>query len=191
MRCPATKACPAPPRPLQPTLHQTRLLNFFGTFANDTEGRDAATTEDRCNFIAVLLDPLVNLTAAKDHSARWWVGASSLACVSDHALPACGWAAHCSPALRKPAAPVHCRRRFCQLVHALVGNLPQDFEPSDALNAVLGKLEEAMLVGGGRAPGCTARGGSDAALCADPFGYVANRAVLIPGLRCRPAGPAG
>ena len=63
---------PQPAR-VQPTLSQTRLLNFFGTFANDAEGRDAATTEDRLNFIAVLLEPLIELTGAKDHSARWWV----------------------------------------------------------------------------------------------------------------------
>ncbi|PRW59671.1 ARM repeat superfamily isoform 1 [Chlorella sorokiniana] len=90
----------------EPTLSQTRLLNFFGTFANDAEGRDAATTEDRLNFIAVLLEPLIELTGAKDHCARW---------------------------------------RFCQLVHALVGNLPQNVEPSDALDKALGELEEAML----------------------------------------------
>jgi len=39
-------------------------------------------------------------------------------------------------------------------VHALVGNLPQNVEPSDALDAALGQLEEAMLVGGGALQAC-------------------------------------
>lgn len=33
-------------------------------------------------------------------------------------------------------------------MHALVGNLPQNVEPSDALDKALGELEEAMLVRG-------------------------------------------
>ena len=71
---PTPSPIPSPqPARVQPTLSQTRLLNFFGTFANDAEGRDAATTEDRLNFIAVLLEPLIELTGAKDHSARWCV----------------------------------------------------------------------------------------------------------------------
>ncbi len=133
---------------MQPTLSQTRLLNFFGTFANDAEGKDEATTEDRCNLIAVLLEPLIELTGAKDHSARWWVDAGCEG--SRHSATwLCPFWLH-----YKPFAPDCPCRRFCQLVHALVGNLPQNVEPSDALDAALGQLEEAMLVGGGALQAC-------------------------------------
>lgn len=81
----------------QPTVYQTRLLAFFGTFALE------AATKDRGAFIEALLGPLVELSYAKDHTARW---------------------------------------RVCQLLHALVGNLPPEADPSDeALDA----FQEAML----------------------------------------------
>lgn len=157
---------PAPAPPLQPTPHQTRLLNFFGTFANDAAGRDAATTEDRCNFIAVLLGPLIELTAAKDHSARWWVlwgAAARRQRGAQNARPGRPAALRLTSRVRLPR-----RRRFCQLVHALVGNLPPEVDASDALDKALEELEEAMLVrprraGRGGAAGRGAAGGTCAA----------------------------
>ena len=86
-----------PPPLLQPTPYQSRLLNFFGTFANETG------SEDRCAFIEALLVPLVELSYAKDATARW---------------------------------------RFCQLLHALVGNLPPEAELSDE---VLDGFQAAMV----------------------------------------------
>lgn len=81
----------SPPRRgpcLQHTIYQSRLLNFFGTFANE------CASADRAAFVEALLDPLVKLSYAKDATARW---------------------------------------RFCQLLHALMGNLPPESELSDAL----------------------------------------------------------
>lgn len=82
---------------LQPTVYQSRLLNFFGTFANE------AGNEDRVAFVEALLGTLVELSFAKDPTARW---------------------------------------RFCQLLHAVVGNLPPDAELGDEL---VEAFEEAML----------------------------------------------
>lgn len=73
---------------LQPTIYQSRLLNFFGTFANE------CNSADRAAFVEALLGPLVGLSYAKDATARW---------------------------------------RFCQLLHALMGNLPPESELSDEL----------------------------------------------------------
>lgn len=81
----------------QPTVYQSRLLNFFGTFANE------AGNEDRVAFVEAVLGPLVELSYAKDPTARW---------------------------------------RFCQLLHAVVGNLPPEAELSDEL---VDAFEEAML----------------------------------------------
>lgn len=78
-------------------MYQSRLLNFFGTFANE------AGNEDRVAFVEAVLGPLVELSFAKDPTARW---------------------------------------RFCQLLHAVVGNLPPDAELSDEL---VEAFEEAML----------------------------------------------
>ena len=50
---------------MQPTVYQTRLVNFFGTFANE------CSSDDRAAFIEALLLPLVELTYAKDATARW------------------------------------------------------------------------------------------------------------------------
>lgn len=86
-----------PPLPAgQPTLYQSRLLNFFGTFAME------AASEDRVTFVECLLGPLVELTCARDATPRW---------------------------------------RFCQLLHALVGNLPAEAELSDG---VVDAFQEAM-----------------------------------------------
>ncbi|PSC71431.1 condensin complex subunit 3 [Micractinium conductrix] len=49
----------------EPTVYQTRLVNFFGTFANE------CSSDDRAAFIEALLLPLVELTYAKDATARW------------------------------------------------------------------------------------------------------------------------
>ncbi|KAL4426507.1 hypothetical protein ABPG77_008365 [Micractinium sp. CCAP 211/92] len=81
----------------EPTVYQSRLLNFFGTFANE------AGNEDRVAFVEAVLGPLVELSYAKDPTARW---------------------------------------RFCQLLHAVVGNLPPEAELSDEL---VDAFEEAML----------------------------------------------
>ncbi|KAL4859316.1 Condensin complex subunit 3 [Chlorella vulgaris] len=80
----------------EPTVYQSRLLNFMGTFAAE------ATSDDRVTFVECLLVPLVDLTYARDVTARW---------------------------------------RFCQLLHALVGNLPPEAELSDD---VLDSFQEAM-----------------------------------------------
>lgn len=81
----------------QPTIYQSRLLNFFGTFANETNSADRAT------FIEVVLEPLIQLSYAKDATVRW---------------------------------------RFCQLLHALMGNLPPETELDDP---VMDAFESAML----------------------------------------------
>jgi condensin complex subunit 3 len=46
-------------------VYQSRLLNFMGTFAAE------ATSDDRVTFVECLLVPLVDLTYARDVTARW------------------------------------------------------------------------------------------------------------------------
>jgi condensin complex subunit 3 len=95
-----------PPRPLQPTIYQSRLLGFFGTFANE------CSSADRAAFVECLLTALVELSYAKDHTARW---------------------------------------RACQLLHALVSNIPPEAELSDEVwdafqDAMLERLEDGKPV---------------------------------------------